>query len=569
MLNHEIARRLHELACACDDSASATSAKELEEQVARNELNVLVVGQFKRGKSSLINALLGADVMPTGALPLTGVVTAIRYGDTPRIDVCFETEPIRSIAADELATYVTELNNPANIRRVRRVDVFWPSTLIQGLALFDTPGIGSTYSHNTAAAHAALPKADAAILVVGPDPPIGADELAYVQRVVASSEQLFVVLNKSDIAGEALPEILRFTQLTVEQSVETGSVVEIIPLSATLTRNDQRAGRENDAFGHLVAALRDFVARKGDITLERSIRRRAGAILQRLQAFLAMRIKALRLPALERSERRKSAERALEAVDDRVRTLELMINDDVRQLQRLLEEQLDRSLERDEPSFVALAAGISKEPSSERRAQTVEMLLAERSAIWRNEVAEIASSRLLANAARYSRLLGEIEVATIAAGCEALQVDSEALVPRVVEFAPPRLSLVATAVPTTGLEIIIASATDVLPARLRRRVLEKRYSQTLALALDALRGKLRYGISRDLEPWRSATLTTIASSIEGTRSAVLAAFTGSGDGADDAVAIAALNATEKLRAEAEAMQAELKKSSFGETAAAS
>jgi ribosome biogenesis GTPase A len=150
--------RIETLARNVDDETAVKLAHELAQQLPRGELNLLVVGQFKRGKSSLINALLGDDVMPTGALPVTGAVTAIRFGSDRRLTVLFREREPQSITKSELPFYVSEEHNAANRLGVERVEVFWPAAAIRGVTLFDTPGIGSTYTHNTAAAHATLPR---------------------------------------------------------------------------------------------------------------------------------------------------------------------------------------------------------------------------------------------------------------------------------------------------------------------------------------------------------------------------------------------------------------------------
>ncbi len=518
--------RIEALAHLARDEMTAALAHELAEQVPRGELNLLVVGQFKRGKSSLVNALLGADVMPTGALPLTGVATVVRYGDEPRIEVLFRHGTNRREASvDELPLYVSEQFNPANRLGVDRVEVFWPAETIRGLVLFDTPGIGSTYTHNTAAARAALPRADAAILVVGPEPPIGAEELQYARDVLAASEHLFVVLNKSDIAGSALLEIVQFTRRAVNEVVGgERDTVEVIPLSVTRAREAQRAGVQDAAFAAFADSLRNFVEHEGSATRKRSARRRAGAILGRLEALLAMRSTALALPQIERERRKALVERALQIVNDRVRALELIVDDGVRRLRIALEEALDRFHDRDEARFRALAADLSKEPSSQRRAERLTRAAEERAIGWRQEAVEQASRQLRLDAAKYGRLLGEIEASALEAGCEILSVDVGELAPRNIEFAPAKLELIASLVPTTGLEVVVAFAIDLLPTPLREPILRRRYDSVLERELDALRGKLRYGIAHDLEPWRRSVHATISSAMEGTRDAVLAVF---------------------------------------------
>lgn len=389
MIEHAI-EWIEALAYALRDQTASMLAHELTERLPRGDLNLLVVGQFKRGKSSLINALLGADVMPTGALPLTSVATAIRFGRESRATVIFREQSLRQdVSVDNLQRYVTERYNPANRLGVECVEVLWASEAIRGLTLFDTPGIGSTYTHNTAAAFATLPRADAAILVVGPEPPIGAEELQYARDVVAASEHLFVVLNKSDLAGEALPDILDFTRGAVEQAVDQRQDVDVVPMSATRAREARSEGVEDASFARFTSSLRRFVEDKGGATRERSTRRRA----------------VLALPQAERGRRRGLVERALQMVDDLVRSLELTVDDDVRRICMASEAAMDAFYERDQSEFHSLAVELSTERSGQRRHERVERTVAERAVIWRDDVVSLASEQLTSDAAKYGAFL--------------------------------------------------------------------------------------------------------------------------------------------------------------------
>lgn len=517
--------RIEAVAHAVRDETTAWLTQELAEQLPRGELNLLVVGQYKRGKSSLINALLEADVMPTGSLPVTGVSTAVRYGAERRINVLKRNGSERSsICVDDLALYVSEQFNPANRLGLERVELFWPAEAIRGLALFDTPGIGSVHAHNTAAAHAALPRADAAILVVGPEPPIGAEELRYARDVVDASERLFIVLNKSDLAGPALLEILEFTRDAVREVVGKRGPIEIVALSATRARDAQRLGAQDPAFAEFVSSLKRFVEQQGEVTRERSIRRRASALAQRLETLLAMRAAALVLPAQERAKRKALVEHALQRVDDRVRALELLVNDDVRHLSSELEDLLNTCYDRDAVAFGALGAELTRERSGQRRTERIEAAVTERAATWRADAMDYASKRLHLHRAKYARLFGEIEAAALKAGCDVLSVTAESLTAREVEFTVAGLTLTALSVPTTGLEIVVELGIDLLPAPLRQPILRRRYDSMLASELDALRGKLRHRADQDLEHWRKVVQTTILSSTKSTRDAILDAF---------------------------------------------
>ncbi len=159
---------------------------ELYDRLAEGRFHLAVLRQFKRGKSTLLNALLGGEILPTAVVPLTAIPTFIRHGEKRLTRVYFQqrNDP-RQVEAktpeqlrDFLTDYVTETGNLNNELGVSLVEVFHPSPLLSvGTVLIDTPGIGSTFRHNTEATLNFLPQCDAALFLVPADPPITQVEL--------------------------------------------------------------------------------------------------------------------------------------------------------------------------------------------------------------------------------------------------------------------------------------------------------------------------------------------------------------------------------------------------------
>ena len=110
----------------------------------------------------------------------------------------------KTIRPEELPQYVSEELNPENKKRVEGVEAFLPSPLLaSGMCLVDTPGIGSVFAGNTETTKDFIPQIDAAILVVGADPPISGEELALIEAVAANVDQILIVLNKIDRVSPA------------------------------------------------------------------------------------------------------------------------------------------------------------------------------------------------------------------------------------------------------------------------------------------------------------------------------------------------------------------------------
>lgn len=162
-------------------------------------LPVAVLGQFKAGKSSLLNALVGADLLPVGALPATSTVTTLRAGDVVSVTVRDGPGPARSADPAELAELVTEGHNPGNRRRLR-VEVTTPGLAdLPDLVLVDTPGLGSTDVATSAGTLEWLPRTGAALLAVPATQPLAAADLDLVKALIAHTPHLVVVVTKADL----------------------------------------------------------------------------------------------------------------------------------------------------------------------------------------------------------------------------------------------------------------------------------------------------------------------------------------------------------------------------------
>ena len=104
----------------------------LRDRLDAARLRVLVVGEAKRGKSTLVNALLGREVLPVGVTPLTAVATTVRYGDDPRADARFIDGHEEKLPLEALGDLVTERGNPGNCRGIASVTVYVAAPVLAG-----------------------------------------------------------------------------------------------------------------------------------------------------------------------------------------------------------------------------------------------------------------------------------------------------------------------------------------------------------------------------------------------------------------------------------------------------
>lgn len=188
----------------------------LEKKLISNQLHLAVLGQMKRGKSSFINALLGAEILPTGILPVTAIITEIRYGPIPEAVIVYSTGHRDTVEVNTLAAYITEAGNPGNKKQVASVELAYPSPFLEGgIILIDTPGIGSTHAHNTRTTEGYLEQIDAGIVVLSVDPPITEVESQFLRGLKEEIPRLFFILNKIDAGSpDEVSQVSRFSRMS-------------------------------------------------------------------------------------------------------------------------------------------------------------------------------------------------------------------------------------------------------------------------------------------------------------------------------------------------------------------
>ena len=173
-------------------------------RLADDRFNLVVVGRFSRGKTSLMNALLGTDRLPTGIVPLTSVITTVAYGSTESAILRFERGFMdQEISLDALPQYLTQRGNPGNVKGIKEAEVQLPAEFLRrGFHFVDTPGLGSAVEENTRTTESFLPEADAFLLVTSYESPLSDEEMRFFRTAASSPRRTFVVLNKQDTVRE-------------------------------------------------------------------------------------------------------------------------------------------------------------------------------------------------------------------------------------------------------------------------------------------------------------------------------------------------------------------------------
>ena len=215
---------------------SADEINNLITKLAEDRFILAVLGQFKRGKSSLMNAIIGRQLLPVGVLPLTSVITTLKYGPNEKLLIkrkrssFTETHPV-----SELSVYVTETGNPGNSMGIETAHVELPVLFLRrGLEFVDTPGIGSAITENTEQTYVFLPKCDAAIFVTATDTPLTSLELAFLNEIREYTRKIFFIVNKIDLVTDVeCDEIIDFVVNNIKK--QTGQEeIKLFPVSSRM-----------------------------------------------------------------------------------------------------------------------------------------------------------------------------------------------------------------------------------------------------------------------------------------------------------------------------------------------
>jgi predicted GTPase len=253
---------LADLASAAEDAGLPWIARDVREtrlaKLDEERFSVVVLGEFNHGKSTFINALLGASVLPTGITPTTAILAHLSYGARPTATLVGDDGSRRSIDVGALADWLTVEGLGAKRVGVHHVELTQPAALLENrLTLVDTPGVNDINEQRAEITYGYLPRADAAVFLLDATQILTASERQFLEeRILRSTrDRLLFVVAKADLLSEAeLAETLAFARKHLAAIVPEPA---IYPVSAKRALAGDRAGSGLDAF---VAALGATVA---------------------------------------------------------------------------------------------------------------------------------------------------------------------------------------------------------------------------------------------------------------------------------------------------------------------
>ena len=286
-------------------------------------VRLAVVGEFNAGKSTFINALIGADVAPTGVLPTTATLHHLRWAPDPFARILFAPgiePPERILALGDLRGALATIE----ARTIRRVELRLPLAALVNVEVLDTPGYNAPDPRHAEIARAAFDECDIAFWLVDATQPMKQSERAVLEEATGTRVPVQVLVNKADRLGAA--DLTR-VMATVEAAIGATRVDSWgppLPLSAKSalaaraggTAAAADAGRLADSNWPAVERLlaEQIVGRSAELK-ERALRRRAADVVDRLTRAWSEQATQEQDEARRHADRVRNAAQAVARID--------------------------------------------------------------------------------------------------------------------------------------------------------------------------------------------------------------------------------------------------------------
>src|ERR1017187_2571462 len=297
----EVAAR-YEISALSGLLASARASAE------QDEISVAVLGRFKAGKSSFLNHFMRRDILPVGVVPVTTVVTEIRYGTRVEARVHHHDGRDFEVPLDQIGGYISEKENPENVRQVDLLTVELPELRrFRGLKFVDTPGLDSALSHNTQTSLNWLPNVGLALVAVSVAPPLSQRDIDLLKSLYQYTPKVGILLTKADLLSEPeLREVVEYVHAQLARSLS--GTPRVFPYSTKPGFERFRQALEAELVG---GTLERFAEERESILL-----RKMDTLLRECGDYLALSLKSAEMVQSEREALKQQVVGEKEIVDE-------------------------------------------------------------------------------------------------------------------------------------------------------------------------------------------------------------------------------------------------------------
>lgn len=358
------------LAGSVDRADLRRRLEQTKDRLLDPSIRVIVVGEFKQGKSQLVNALVNAPICPVDDDIATAVPTSVRYGEHPAAFVLTQRSSggtietggkveRNEVAVHELADFVSERANPAPDHEVTGAEVLLPRKLLQsGLTLIDSPGVGGLTSAHALTTLAALPSAHAMLFISDASQEFTEPEIQFLRHAMRISPNVACVLTKTDL----YPQWRQVEELNRDHLRKIDPDIRLFPVSSqvrlTAVETSDRELNAESGFPALVSYLRSDIVGKAELLQQRSTAADLLSTTEHVRLSIDSELSALQNPErtpeivanLEATKGRADELRRIssrwqttlnDGVTDLIADMEHDLRDRMRSIQREAEDSID------------------------------------------------------------------------------------------------------------------------------------------------------------------------------------------------------------------------------------
>ncbi|MCI5720921.1 MAG: dynamin family protein [Firmicutes bacterium] len=285
----------------------AEQVAQLIDKLENNAMTVSIIGQFKRGKSSLSNAILEDTILPVGIVPITSAVTKVVYSEKKSAHVHFKNGAVEEVGLDELSRYISEQENKGNELGVEMVVLGAPSKFLQdGMEFVDTPGVGSFHKNNTEAAYEYMKESDGVIFLLSVDSPINQIEIDFLRNTNDFAGRFYFAVNKTDTVAPAdLQAYIDYCRMILCELMGTDDI-KIFPVSA----------KTGEGIEELKTTVLADCRSNAQQILEESAEKKLREIVSQSLKQLDFYWKAMNMPFEELDERFAAVQQTIEEIKE-------------------------------------------------------------------------------------------------------------------------------------------------------------------------------------------------------------------------------------------------------------
>lgn len=512
------------------------AAQSLCVKLEADVFSLVVVGQFKRGKTTFINALLGEDLLPTAVVPLTSIITILEYGDKLQITALFKDGSEKKIIHKDLPLYITEKHNPKNEKGVERVEIAYPSPYLKnGVQIIDTPGIASVYEHNTHTTYEYLPRADAAIFLVGVDPPLTQAELQFLRDVENMVGRIFFVQSKIDIVSEAdRDESLEFSKKVIEEESHFNDIT-IYPLSGKEALKGKKEGDpqriKSSGLLRFEQSLEQFLVNEKGEVLVKSVTEKTNNLVNEEMLFAELEEKSVNLPLDKLENNIASFQNFISDINQEKTDSESLLAEEVKSLKKdILKEDIEKLKKEKTEFLLSQVEMFAVEHKSDGNAKFNELIgkvidtqIRDIFGTWRMEEEKILSKHLEAIFKRFMHRMNTILEQIIHSSAELFGISYRQI--QMQETLPPQIEFRFQTVDEPGvLTVTLDLMKKALPRALAHKLILNEAVEKSRMLVDMHCGKANYDFSMRMDQLRRNYRLSVTEAVEAVQSNVLKAL---------------------------------------------